>query len=280
MDWKTYAEKASAQMAKGDTIGAITTLEEGVLRLRSSELSTLLDEARRHLSHLADSDSYRRFYEKQQTRSPKYYKLGRRIERAVKGLLGVRTRRVIEGCRRNPRFLRVQREIHDGGYRRILDVGCFEGHFSIGLGAMDPLLDVTGVEIASTNVRIANELNRYENVHFVQGFAEDLPALFPDQQFDFVMLLEILEHVIDVEKVLRAAFAVLRPGGRVAITVPAGEDEEEDHDEHVRFFSDALINQYFGKMPNLGVEKIRLPERKGKPEESSNYISFTRPNLG
>lgn len=131
------------------------------------------------------------------------------------------------------------------------------------------------MDIASTNIEIANELNRFKNVRFLQGAAEDAGKLFPPESFDFVMLFEILEHVIDVERVLAAAQGVLKPGGKIAITVPADE-EEDHHDEHVRFFSDGLIRELFGDRPGLAIDTVPHPPRPGKAQEFSRYITFRK----
>lgn len=280
MTSNTYLQKARFLADEGNLIGALTTLEEAQFKFQDSEIEALLARTRAQLRHLRDKQSYHEFYEKQQAKPKKYYKLGRRIERAIKGVFGIRTQRVIYGCLKNPRYVRIEEEVRRGNYRNVLDVGCYEGHFSIGLGARNPDIQVTGIDIASTNIKIANELNRYPNVSFVQGFAEDIPRLFPSQIFDCIMLLEILEHVISVEDVLVAAFSVLKPGGRIIITVPADDghhDDHDEHDEHVRFFSDELIKVHFGSMPNLAVERIKLLQRPGKPAEWSSYITFTKP---
>lgn len=52
----------------------------------------------------------------------------------------------------------------------------------------------------------------------VQGDAERLP--FADGTFDAVICAELLEHVFDPRQVVREIRRVLRPGGRVLITVP------------------------------------------------------------
>lgn len=52
----------------------------------------------------------------------------------------------------------------------------------------------------------------------VYGTAEDLP--FADASFDVVMLTQVLEHVMDPRCVLAEATRVLKPGGRVIITMP------------------------------------------------------------
>lgn len=280
MTLDNYLQKAQVLMDKGNLIGALTVLEEARFKFHNEEIVDLLSEARAKLRHMTDKQSYHNFYEQRQAKPEKYYKLGRRIERAIRSVFGIRTRRVIDGCLTNPRYLRVEEEVRRGHYKNVLDIGCNEGHFSIGLGARNPEAQITGIDIASTNVEIANGLNRYSNVKFTQGFAEDIPALFPTPCFDFIMLLEILEHVISVEDVLGSSFSVLKPGGRIAITVPADEEHHEHHDdhvEHVRFFSDELIKAYFGTMPNLVVERIKLQQRPGKQAEWSSYITFTKP---
>ena len=270
-----YLQRALGELKRDNKIGALSILEEGYARFRDNRLSELLEKIRGELSHLQDMQSYRAFYERQQRKPEKYYKFTRRLERKIRHWLGRSTRRVVEGCLKNPRYLRLEKDIREGGYHDVLDLGCWEGHFAVALGARNPSIRVTGTDIASTNIEIANELNHSPNVRFQQGAAEDVVNLFPPESFDFVMLFEILEHVINVERVLATALAVLKPGGKIAITVPATE-EEDHHDEHVRFFSDSLIQELFGNKPGLIIETVPHPPRPGKPQEFSRYITFRK----
>ena len=52
----------------------------------------------------------------------------------------------------------------------------------------------------------------------VRGNAHHLP--FPDGAFDLVIASEILEHIPDDAAAIAEAVRVLRPGGRLAVTVP------------------------------------------------------------
>ena len=275
MNPDNYIQRALSELEKDNKISALSILEEGYARFRDNQISELLEKTRAELRHLRDMQSYHEFYEKQQRKPDKYYKFTRRLERKIRRWLGRNTRRVIEGGLRNPRYLHLENDIRQGGHLDILDIGCWEGHFAIGLGARNPSIRVIGMDIASTNIEIANELNRFDNVRFLQGAAEDAGTMFPPESFDFVMLFEILEHVIDVERVLTTALTVLKPGGKMAITVPANE-EEEHHDEHVRFFSETLIQELFSNKPGFTIETIPHPPRPGKPPESSNYITFLK----
>lgn len=52
----------------------------------------------------------------------------------------------------------------------------------------------------------------------MEGDALNLP--FPDESFDVVIISEVMEHIPDDKGVLAEMVRVLRPGGRIAITVP------------------------------------------------------------
>ena len=52
----------------------------------------------------------------------------------------------------------------------------------------------------------------------VNGDALDLP--FPDGSFDRIITSEVLEHIWDDERAIAELVRVLRPGGRLAVTVP------------------------------------------------------------
>ncbi|NJE03264.1 class I SAM-dependent methyltransferase [Thermococcus sp. MV11] len=71
-----------------------------------------------------------------------------------------------------------------------------------------------GVELSDTMIKYASRLKR----NVIYGNAESLP--FEDSSFMSAMALDILEHVDD-RRAIREIWRVLKPGGKLLVTVPA-----------------------------------------------------------
>jgi len=100
--------------------------------------------------------------------------------------------------------------------RPLLDLGCgdgligqalFDSHQRGNVG-LDPWMD---------QLRRAAQLDVYR--HVVQGLGDALP--YPDGCFSTVFSNSVLEHISDVQPVVREAARVLKLGGRFIFTVPS-----------------------------------------------------------
>jgi SAM-dependent methyltransferase len=109
-------------------------------------------------------------------------------------------------------LLRILMSGHPG--REILNAGAGLGSFSRALEERG--FDVTSTDVSGDALSLLRERVRGPVV------AADLIALpFEDASYDAVVLGEVLEHVEDDVRALRETFRVTRPGGIVAISVPA-----------------------------------------------------------
>lgn len=96
-----------------------------------------------------------------------------------------------------------------GYHAEILDMGCGAGFITNALGQAGH--NVTGVDLSSSCLRIAAAKDVTGKVCYVRGDVYQLP--FPRESFDVVVAMDLLEHVVDPQKVIFQATRVLRPGG-------------------------------------------------------------------
>ena len=105
-----------------------------------------------------------------------------------------------------------------------LDVGCGEGRHTLAAYLLDGVLAV-GVDLCKQDLATAK--GRIEDMHlhgpggmvgFAAGDATALPVA--SGTVDVVIASEILEHIPNYLSVLEEAMRVLKPGGRLCVSVP------------------------------------------------------------
>jgi SAM-dependent methyltransferase len=99
----------------------------------------------------------------------------------------------------------------------VLDVGCSFGYGSAAIAAAGPPgRIVVGVERDSDH--LARAARDFPWVRILDADATDLPL--PDGCADAVILLDVIEHIAEPERVLSEARRVLGPRGTIIVTVP------------------------------------------------------------
>jgi SAM-dependent methyltransferase len=127
----------------------------------------------------------------------------------------------------------------------VLEVGCGDGAFTTELAEYSTA--VTAIDLSAG--QIAENAARFPGINFLQhDVATPLP--FADQAFEVVWCSEVLEHLFDPAFALREMHRVLRPGGRLLVTVPyhgglknvlialfKWDEHFTPSNPHIRFFS-------------------------------------------
>lgn len=117
----------------------------------------------------------------------------------------------------------IRREVRPPRDARILEVGCGTGH---NLEMLSRFGEVEATELDDKARAIASRrLGR--DIH--SAALPDL-SMFPDDHFDLVALLDVLEHVADDRAALSSIRAKLKPGGKLLVAVPANPWMWSAHD--------------------------------------------------
>lgn len=106
------------------------------------------------------------------------------------------------------------------GHLRTLEVGGGDGRmaFEVVRSGHTGQLVISELDTTTTaEARLTARLGSYENVEVRQ---EDLRRLSAGEHFDQVLAIDVLEHIEEDEEVLKLIGQVLRPGGRLVISVP------------------------------------------------------------
>ena len=105
--------------------------------------------------------------------------------------------------------------------RDVLDLGCGFGGRCVRFAEVGAR-SVHGLEIGPDLVewarRFAASRPTGRPVSFDVGVGERIPC--PDASFDLITMNDVMEHVIDPQRVLVECHRVLRPGGRLALVFP------------------------------------------------------------
>ena len=154
---------------------------------------------------------------------------------------------------------------------RVLDMGCGFGRHAFALlrqGADVVALDYSQDEVEQVNgmfaaMQLAGEVPAGASGIGVRGTAYGLP--FADATFDAVVAAEVLEHLPDDRLAMSELVRVLKPGGRLAVTVPRWFPEKvcwalsdayhEVEGGHIRVYS---RREMVGKLRDAGAVPTEL----------------------
>lgn len=103
----------------------------------------------------------------------------------------------------------------------ILDIGCFSGTF-LSMISKDKIPKQVGIDILKPQVEFANQ--KYGTSFRDFYLIDDLNNLsvLEDQQFDYVTIIEVIEHLKkeEINEIINLAYRKLKTNGKLIITTP------------------------------------------------------------
>lgn len=137
----------------------------------------------------------------------------------------------------------------------ILDVGGRKSPYTIGIPASVTIIDLpresevqTKLNLGINNGVVDQTYKRRSNIKEII-FGDMTRSDLPDQSFDHVVSVEVLEHVEEDDLFVKEVSRVLRPGGAFLMTTPNGDWVVNRNPDHKRHYKKdelaALLGKYF-----------------------------------
>jgi SAM-dependent methyltransferase len=111
----------------------------------------------------------------------------------------------------------------------------------------------------------------------------DLTKLAEKEKYDFILSVDVMEHIREDELVFRNFFNALKPGGVLLISTPSDTGGSDVHDESGRSFIDEHVRDGYsikditGKLTASGFRNIRARYTYGIPGSISWRLSMKYP---
>ena len=155
----------------------------------------------------------------------------------------------------------------------LIDIGCGNGVFIEDALNHTKNIDLCGMdfsnEVINLNRGYFEKYNcRGRNIMFVPGTVEKMSLTLARNSFDYVVCMEVMEHIDDSMKLLADLVFLCKPTGRVFITVP--NKEAIVSEEHVHYFSNADMLEMIGRV-GTNVEHERISKPNGKSVRNLAY---------
>lgn len=147
-----------------------------------------------------------------------------------------------------PRVRKVLGFLKGVYFESLLDVGSGRGVFLLPFLEDFPYVSVTSVDILDKRVNMLLDIQNggVENLKVLKANICEQPL--EEKSVDVVTLLEVLEHIPDVESAIRSAVKIAKE--YVVVTVPSKED---DNPEHIHLLTKEKLTAYFNA---CGVKKL------------------------
>lgn len=139
----------------------------------------------------------------------------------IKEAIGLGYSRMAEKVYVSDAFYNECLAIEKNYFGDILDIGCGQGVVLKKLKEKfgDKIKTLTGIELSKKLLEMAGK--NIPEARLLIADAENLP--FGDNSFDFVIMIDVFQYLLDFDKALEEIKKVLRPNGKFIVTAPNRE---------------------------------------------------------
>jgi len=168
----------------------------------------------------------------------------------------------------------------------ILDAGSGFGQYSWFMGSLFRNASILAVDVKEEQVADCNAFFSRMNRKHVRFEVADLTTFVRKEEFDLILSVDVMEHILEDEQVFRNFHASLKPGGRVIISTPSdqGGSDVHDHDHESSFIEEHVrdgynISEIREKLKKAGFTRTEARYTYGKPGQLGWRLSMKYPIL-
>jgi len=166
---------------------------------------------------------------------------------------------------------------------KILDAGAGFGQYTYWLSSQNSNWNIFSVDVKEEQVADCNNFFNQINRSNVKFSVEDLTLYRKENAYDLVVCVDVMEHILEDEKVFRNYVASLKQGGMLIISTPSdqggsdvqGDDDTSFIEEHVR--DGYNIQDIERKLLTAGFTKVDARYSYGAPGKISWRLSMKYP---
>jgi SAM-dependent methyltransferase len=166
----------------------------------------------------------------------------------------------------------------------VLDAGAGFGQYTWRMSRLNRQWKIRAVDIDEACIRGNNTFFSKAGLSGrVACETIDLARLNETDAFDFILSVDVMEHIKEDELVFGNFFRALRPGGSLLVSTPSDKGGSDVHNENEHSFIDEHVRDGYGiaeisqKLERAGFDSIRASYTYGKPGNISWHLSMKYP---
>jgi SAM-dependent methyltransferase len=167
---------------------------------------------------------------------------------------------------------------------QVLDAGAGYGQYSFWLSGKNERYIITAVDVKEEQVddcnRFFSSIGREDRVRFR---VEDLTIYKLQDEYDLIMSVDVMEHILEDVLVFKNFHASLKPGGMLLISTPSDQGGSDVHDDAETSFIEEHVRDGYNvkdmenKLREAGFSNINIRYQYGTPGKISWRLSMKYP---
>lgn len=168
----------------------------------------------------------------------------------------------------------------------ILDAGSGYGQYDFYMSGKLKNARILGVDVKQEQIDDCNDFfQKIGRGHRVKFEYADLTEFVRDDHYDLVLSVDVMEHILEDEKVFQNISRSLHKGGTLLISTPSDQGGSDVHDEGEHSFIDEHVRDGYNiddiqlKLKNAGFSSVEAKYSYGTPGSIAWTLSMKWPIL-